>query len=392
MMDRPRILRIFNRYQQYGGEEKMVRQISDAVADRVSATAFEYSSDELLSSSLLKRAQAPFNVIYNYQILDSLRRLQRQHRFDAWEIHNTFPAFSPAVYDAALELGVKVVQYLHNYRFSCVNGMFLNQGQPCYRCIRGTFWAAFLTACWRSNRWASGIAGIALTRVRRLFSSINIWVAISEAQKLRHIEMGIPAERIRVVPHFLDAPIDIGPNVPKDGYFLFLGRLSPEKGLWQLLQGWRLLKAGTVKLVIAGEGPERRRLEDVCQENGLKNVEFRGYVPAKDQDALWQGARALIVPSIWEEPFGLVVLEAWAHGRPALVSNRGGLPEIVTDSAARFNPDQPEEIAAILDRCCTDSQDLRRMASDGLERLRQSYSRAVWLGKINDVYREVLAS
>jgi glycosyltransferase involved in cell wall biosynthesis len=392
MMDRPRILRIFNRYQQYGGEEKMVRQISDAVADRVSATAFEYSSDELLSSSLLKRAQAPFNVIYNYQILDSLRRLQRQHRFDAWEIHNTFPAFSPAVYDAALELGVKVVQYLHNYRFSCVNGMFLNQGQPCYRCIRGTFWAAFLTACWRSNRWASGIAGIALTRVRRLFSSINIWVAISEAQKLRHIEMGIPAERIRVVPHFLDAPIDIGPNVPEDGYFLFLGRLSPEKGLWQLLQGWRLLKAGTVKLVIAGEGPERRRLEDVCQENGLKNVEFRGYVPAKDQDALWQGARALIVPSIWEEPFGLVVLEAWAHGRPALVSNRGGLPEIVTDSAARFNPDQPEEIAAILDRCCTDSQDLRRMASDGLERLRQSYSRAVWLGKINDVYREVLAS
>jgi glycosyltransferase involved in cell wall biosynthesis len=391
-MDRLRVLRIFNRYRQYGGEEKVVRQISDAAADLVSATAFEYSSDELLSGSLLKRAQAPFNVIYNYQILGRLRQLQHQHRFEAWEIHNTFPAFSPAVYDAALELGVKVIQYLHNYRFSCVNGMFLNQGEPCYRCIRGTFWAAFLTACWRSNRWASGIGGIALTRVRQRFSSINIWVAISEAQKLRHLEMGIPAERIRVVPHFLDAPVDVRPNVPDHGYFLFLGRLSPEKGLWQLLQGWRLLKAGTARLVIAGDGPERRRLESVCRENGLKNVEFRGYVTAKDQDALWQGARALIVPSIWEEPFGLVVLEAWAHGRPALVSNRGGLPEIVTDSAARFNPDRPEEIAAGLDRCCTNSQDLRRMASEGLQRLRQSYSQAVWLSKINEVYREALAS
>jgi glycosyltransferase involved in cell wall biosynthesis len=391
-MNRPKVLRIFNRYQQYGGEERMVRQIGDALVDLVSATAFEHSSDELLSGSLLKRAQAPFNVIYNQRMLDRLLRLQREHRFDAWEIHNTFPAFSPAVYDAALELGVKIIQYLHNYRFSCVNGMFLNQGEPCYRCIRGNFWPAFLTACWRSNRWASGIAGIALTRLRRLFSSINIWVAISEAQKRHHIEMGISAERIRVVPHFLDAPINVRPDVPEDGYFLFLGRLSAEKGLFQLLHGWRLLKTGTSKLVIAGDGPERSRLENVCRENGLKNVEFRGFVAARDQNALWQGARALIVPSIWEEPFGLVVLEAWAHGRPALVANRGGLPEIVIDSTARFAPDQPGDIAAILDRYCTHSQDLRRMAREGLERLRQSYNRTVWFSKISAVYREALAS
>jgi glycosyltransferase involved in cell wall biosynthesis len=391
-MNRPKVLRIFNRYQQYGGEEKIVRQISNALAELVSATAFEHSSDELLTGSLLKRAQAPFNVIYNYRILDRLRGLQLQERFDVWEIHNTFPAFSPAVYDAALELGVRVIQYLHNYRFSCVNGMFLNQGEPCYRCIRGTFWPAFLTSCWRSNRWASGIAGIALTRVRRLFSSIDIWVAVSEAQKRRHVEMGIPAERIRVVPHFLEAPIDVRPNVPDDGYFLFLGRLSPEKGLWQLLHGWRLLKAGPAGLVIAGEGPERSRLENFCREHGLKNVEFRGYVTARDQDALWQGARALIVPSIWEEPFGLAVLEAWAHGRPALVSNRGGLPEIVPDPAARFSPDRPDEIAAILDRYCTNSQDLSRMAGEGLARLRRNYSRVVWLSQISEVYREALAS
>jgi glycosyltransferase involved in cell wall biosynthesis len=194
-----------------------------------------------------------------------------------------------------------------------------------------------------------------------------------------------------VIPHFLDVPIEPRPNVLEDGYFLFLGRLSPEKGLFQLLQGWRLLKSGLARLVIAGEGPERRRLENVCREHGLKNVEFRGFVPARDQNALWEGARALIVPSIWEEPFGLVVLEAWAHGRPALIANRGGLPEIVIDSAARFTPDEPEDIAAIIDRYCTNSHDLSRMAQEGLERLRQHYSRAVWFTKISEVYREVLA-
>jgi glycosyltransferase involved in cell wall biosynthesis len=387
-MNRPKVLRIFNRYQQYGGEERMVRQIGHALDGFVSATPFEHSSDELLSGSLLKRAQAPFNVVYNHQISDRLRKLQARHRFDAWEIHNAFPAFSPAVYAAALESRAKVIQYLHNYRFSCVNGMFLNQGKPCYRCLSGTFWPAFLTACWRSNRWASGIAGIALSRLRHLFSSVNVWVAISEAQKRRHVEMGIPAERIRVVPHFLEAPIDIRPDVPKDGYFLFLGRLSPEKGLFQFLQGWRLLQPERSKLVIAGDGPERRRLETFCREHGLKQVEFRGFVSREDQEALWQGAHALIVPSIWEEPFGLVVLEAWAHGRPALVADRGGLAEIVTDPAARFPPDQPEEIAAILNRYIGNLDALRQMASEGLQRLRATYNRTIWLRNISEVYRE----
>jgi glycosyltransferase involved in cell wall biosynthesis len=387
-MDRPKVLRIFNRYQQYGGEESIVHQISSALTELVSAVGFEYSTDELLKGSLLNRAQAPFNVIYNGWIFDRLQKLQRQHRFDAWEIHNTFPAFSPAVYDAALELGVGVIQYLHNYRFSCVNGMFWNHGEVCYRCIRGSFWPAFLTACWRSSRWASGVGGIALNRVRRLFSAINIWVAISEAQKRLHVEMGIPADRIRVVPHFLDAPSEIRADIPDDGYFLFLGRLSEEKGLYQLLQGWRLLQAGRARLVIAGEGPERQRLETFCQVHDMKDVEFRGFVAPQNQDALWQGARALVVPSIWEEPFGLVVLEAWAHGRPALVSNRGGLPEIVTDSAARFSPDQPDQIASILDRYGANSKDLHRMAAEGLERLRRTYNRTIWLHKIREVYRE----
>ena len=387
-MEPPKVLRIFNRYQQYGGEEKMVHQIRDALANTVSATSFEHSSDELLLRSFKDRVQAPFNVVYNGRIFERLTALQRQHRFDVWEIHNTFPAFSPAVYEAGLEAGVSVIQYLHNYRFSCVNAMFLNHGKPCYRCMGGNFWPAFLTACWHSNRWASGIAGIALARTRRLISRINIFVAISETQKRRHVEMGIPGERIRVVPHFLDAPADVCPHIPNNGYFLFLGRLSSEKGVFQLLEGWRLLKTNQAKLVIAGDGPDRTRLEIFCHAHDLKNVEFRGFVAPRDQDSLWQGARTLIVPSIWEEPFGLVVLEAWAHGRPALVANRGGLTEIVPNPAARFVPDNPEQIAAILDRYSTGPDELYQLAIDGLERLRYTYNRTIWLRKIREVYRE----
>jgi glycosyltransferase involved in cell wall biosynthesis len=390
-MKRPKVLRIFNRYRQLGGEERVLRQIEEALHDSVEATAFEYGTDELLGVTLKKKILAPWNAIHNRAVEQELRALQQKDNFAAWEIHNVFPAFSPSVYAAAFRVGVPVIQYLHNYRLSCVNGMFLNHGSPCQRCIGGNFWPAFQTACWHDNHLAGGILGLALSRLRRLrtFERIPVWVAISNAQKQLHIRMGIPPDRIHVVPHFLDAPLEIPTDVPSLGYFLFLGRLSAEKGVLQLLEGWRQLRNHEATLVIAGDGPERQLLENFCRIHSLKNVVFRGFVEPRGKAELWHGARALIVPSVWEEPFGLVVLEAWAHGRAALVSNRGALAEIVGDPSAQFSPDKPEQIAAIVDHHQGESSDLERIASDGVNRLRRTYNRAVWLGRIGAVYRSI---
>ncbi len=390
-MKRPKVLRIFNRYRQLGGEERAVRQIEEALRDSVEATAFEYGTDELLGGTLKRRILAPSNAIHNRGVERELRALQQKNNFAAWEIHNVFPAFSPSVYAAAFQVGVPVIQYLHNYRLSCVNGMFLNHGLPCQRCIGGNFWPAFQTACWHDNHLAGGILGLALSHLRRLrtFDRIPVWVAISEAQKQLHIRMGVPPDRIHVVPHFLDAPVEIQTDIPPTGYFLFLGRLSAEKGVLQLLEGWRQLRTQEATLVIAGDGPERQVLENFCRIHNLKNVVFRGFVKHPGKADLWRGARALIVPSIWEEPFGLVVLEAWAYGRAALVSNRGALAEIVADPSAQFSPDRPEEIAEIVGRHQISSTDLQRIASDGVTRLRRTYNRAVWLERIAAVYRTI---
>ena len=159
-----------------------------------------------------------------------LRARQESGSVDLWVIQNALPGLTPAVYETAFRLGVPVVHYLHNYRLGCTNGFLLNHGKPCERCLDGNFWPAFATACWRENRLISGTMGLVPRRVRalRAFRRVAAWIALNQGQKDTHVRMGIPPEKIHVVPHYFEARYPVHPPKP-DGDILFLGRLSPEK-------------------------------------------------------------------------------------------------------------------------------------------------------------------
>jgi glycosyltransferase involved in cell wall biosynthesis len=387
---RLRVLRIFGRYQEYGGEEAAARRIHETLKPYMDAEWFESSTEAMLGETFLDRMHAPSRVVHNEPIAEELRRLQADRKFDAWEIHNVFPSLSASVYATGLRLRVPLIQYVHAYRLSCVNGTFLNHGVPCSRCINGNFFPAVETNCWRNSRIASGLMGIALARVRRLevFERLKGWIAISHAQKALLVRMGIPAENIHVVPHFLDAAENEAPAIRRDGYALFLGRLSPEKGVAQLLEAWRRVNYPGARLVIAGKGPEEEKLRAFVRDHRLWNVDFRGFVPAQAQADLWAGARFLVAPSIWEEPFGLVVLEAWAHGRPVLASDRGSFPEMINGGGLLCSPDSPAEFAAAIQKMFQPTDQVSNMAAAGLEQLHTRFSRETWINRIRSVYEQ----
>jgi glycosyltransferase involved in cell wall biosynthesis len=387
-MPNPRILRIFSRYEQYGGEEAVARRIHQELAEVMDADWFESSTETLLGSSLATKLVAPWKVIHNAEAAKSLGKLQEKNRYSAWEIHNVFPALSPSVYQTAFDRGVPVINFLHNYRLSCVNGSFLNHGEPCQRCIKGNFLPSVQTVCWRDSRVACGFMSLALTRVRRLkvFEKVSAWIALSEVQKALHLKIGLPDRTLHVVPHFQEfRPAEASP-LQHNGYALFLGRLAPEKGVANLLNGWKQVKTPGARLVIAGTGPEEDRLKQIVVENKLDSVELRGFVNPAQHRELWANAKFLIVPSIWHEPFALVVLEALAHGRPLVVSNFGSMPEATFGCSFVVDPFKPEEIAVACDRLFRDTELAQEMGNRGIARLQQVYNRDVWLEKIRAVY------
>jgi len=388
-----RVLQIFSRYIHYGGEEGSVYRIGDALQEICDVEYFFESTQSLLRGTAFDRAMIPLKVWRNQAARDKLRRLHRIGRFDLWQVHNVFPALSPAVYQEAFDRGVPILHYLHNYRMSCVNGFFLNHGKPCTTCINGNFWNAALTGCWHESHVVSALMGFVVSDLRRMgvFEKIAQWVAISEAQKKLHVRMGIPADRIEVVPHFYEAP-DSTPPFPAKGKALFLGRVSKEKGLEHLIEAWGEADRQGHELVVAGEGEELDAIMHHAASMGLKGIQFSGFLGAEELKTLWHEISFLVVPSIWQEPFGMVVLEAWAHARPVVAYANGSLPELIThrETGLLVAPRDRAGLGAAVLELIEDPAQSLRMGMAGYECLRQRYNKTSWLAHLSRLYSKII--
>jgi glycosyltransferase involved in cell wall biosynthesis len=394
MERRLRILQIFNRYLEYGGEQGSVGRIGDALMQIADVEYFLTSSDQLLGRRTPEdMVKAGAYAFHNPEVVRRLERYQKIGGFDLWQIHNVFPAMSPSVYGLAFKLGIPVVQYLHNYRMSCVNGFFLNHGKTCTSCIHGNFTKAALTGCWHDSRLMSGWMGAVMMRVRAMgvFRKVAGWIAISEAQKDLHVRMGIPAERIHVLPHFVEVHPEL--FVAERGRdVLFVGRLSKEKGVEQLLDAWKRTDRGEAKLLLAGDGPERAALENKIAAEKIGGVEFLGFVAREDQAALWQRAAFSVVPSIWQEPLGLVVFEAWERGRGVVVSDAGGLADSVEEGVdgLKVPMRDVEAWATAMGKLLREPARSVEMARAGVAKLQRDFTQEKWLGRIEGIYAGVL--
>ena len=394
-MRRLRILQIFSRYIYFGGEEGSVFRIGDALQQNHDAEYFIGSTNELLGGDVMDKIQAPFRAFYNLPVAQRLRRYQELGKFDLWQVHNVLPGLSPSVYQAAFELKVPLVHYLHNYRMACANGFFLNHGQPCERCLHGNFWPAFQTACWRDSHLISGMMGLILRRVRSIgtFKNTAAWIALSHSQKAKHVQMGIPEKRIHVIPHFYEPEVAAPPASP-NGDVLFLGRLSPEKGVHILLQAWKLLQSGDRKLIIAGTGPEEPKLRALATALALKNVEFTGFIKSEDQKRFWSRSAFFVAPSIWDEPFGMVILEAWANARAVVGFKKGSFPELIADGidGALALQVTPQALADKMQHLIDHPELAVRWGQAGFTKLSSLSTKTTWLSRIESVYKTILSS
>jgi glycosyltransferase involved in cell wall biosynthesis len=179
--------------------------------------------------------------------------------------------------------------------------------------------------------------------------------------KNKHIEAGMSAGRIRIKTNFS------WPTRRRDGageYFLYLGRLSSEKGVGTLLDAWR---PALERLVVVGDGPEANDL----RRRAPSGIEFRGPVNAAEVAGLLRGARALVVPSKWYEGAPRSVLEAYASGVPVVANRIGGLPEVVEHerSGLLISPNDTAAWAQAIERLLDDSESER--LGDGAYRLWQ---------------------
>lgn len=312
-----------------------------------------------------------------------VRRMAHEMSAEVVHIHNLFPTLSPAVLRAATDQGAAPVMTLHNYRLMCLPSTFLRDGGICEDCLGRTPWPGVIHRCYRGSLLGSAAmaASLSVHRALRTFERIALYLPVSEFVRRKYVEAGFPPERLRVKSNFA------WPTARREGpgdHFLFLGRLSPEKGLQTLVSAWRNTPA---KLLVVGDGPEASGLRAAAGPN----VEFAGPVPQTQVAEILRGARALFLPSIWYEAQPRVILEAYAAGVPVVASRIGGLPDLVVEggSGLLVPPNDPDAWARAAERLL-DDQETERFGAGAYRLWEERYSPERAIGDLEDAYGEAL--
>jgi len=339
------ILVIHNSYKQAGGEDVVVAQETDLLqrhGHRV--TLYQRSNSEIDSLPLRDRLGLISRIVSAEDSKLAVHAMVRDLKPDLVHVHNTFALISPSVYQACHEEGVPVVQTLHNYRLMCPAATFYRNGRVCEECATNGLLRSVKYGCYRNSRTQSGAIALMLKahRLRNTWNErVDAYIALSDFQKTRFAKSGIPAGRIHVKPNFVDP--DPGERAEAGRYALYVGRLSPEKGPAVLLKAWQRLTE-QIPLVIVGDGPMRRHLEEEARSSELRSVYFAGQLNrAAVYDAIKRAA-FLVVPGVWQEPFGLTIVEAFACGTPVLGASIGAIAEMVDDNRTGWHltPNDPD--------------------------------------------------
>lgn len=320
------ILMAHNYYAISGGEDVSYRSekyILEQNGNNV--VSYEADSSEISKNSNVKNA---INSIWNQKTYDQVTNLIRESDIEIAHFQNTFPILSPSVYYAARNLNVPVIQSLRNYRLTCVNGLLFREGNICTLCVGKSFPIyGIKNKCYRDDARASAVVAASSVIHSNLGTYKNVvdkYIAVSNFVKDLYISSGLPEEKIFVKPNVVAGEVPIG--LGNGNYFLYVGRLSEEKGIMHLIESF-LRNEIFYPLKIIGDGPLVEVIIQMC--NMTDKIEYLGRLPIESVYNFMGSAKAVIVPSLWHEPFGRVVIESYAVGTPVIGSSKGGITELI---------------------------------------------------------------
>ena len=383
-----KLLLVHNYYQQRGGEDVVFEAEARLLEEHGhQVLRYEASNDGLDTMPAWTLAR---RTIWNSRTYHDVRRLLERERPALVHVHNTLPVVSPAVYYAARRAGVPLVQTLHNYRLLCPSAVLFRQGAVCEECLHLTLaHPAVRYGCYRGSRAAS--AAVATTSaLQRVFGTwhrcVDLFVALTDFARGKFIQGGLPPDRIVVKPNF--APDRRVERVDGD-YALFVGRLSPEKGVQPLLEAWQRL-GGRTRLRIIGDGPEAPAVTAAIRAGAA--IDYLGRQGPDAVAAAMAGAKFLIFPSIWYETFGLTIIEAYAAGLPVLASDMGAMADLVREGVTglRFRPGDPEHLAQRVEWALAHPEALREMGRNARREYESRYTPGRNHGLLLEVYETAL--
>lgn len=384
----------FHRSGSASGDDQVFRH-ETTMLKKAGVEVLEYTmkNDDFDQGNGIDRIRSALSMFWSFKVYREISELCKKERPDVVHVHTFFPLLSPAVFAAAHQSGVKVVQTLHDTRYVCPNASSMCNGKLCNECVDGRYFRMVRKKCFKNSRLQSLVVATIFSIHRQLktfYRNIDCYLYLNDTQKKLLVESGLEEKKLikkyNSVPE--PHPESTGRQLPKK-YAVYCGRIGEEKGIRLLCEAWKSLE--TIPLVIMGDGPERKNLEIFLENNSQLPIQYLGFVPHSECQQIIKQASFVLLPSVCYEGCSMVVLEAFSLGKPVIATDIGFMHEAITEQGmdTTFPLGNITELRRQILKLWNNETICKKIGVQAAEEYRQKYSEEVDIKNLKKIYFDI---
>ncbi len=329
--------------------------------------------------------------LYSRDAVKSVQRLLTDTDIDLAHFHIYYGKLTASILGVLQNMGVPLIQTLHEYKLTCPVYSHLSNDEICEACAGKHFWRALPKRCNRGSfaRTALSVAESYVSQMLGAVAKFDHFIAVSHFLRKKMIAQGIPEDKISTVHNFVDVS-DITPNFNSGEYLLYFGRLHRSKGVLTLVEAAAPLK--NVPLYIVGDGPAAPELQRFIEANDCDHIRLLGFKQGEELQELIRNSICTLLPSEWYENCPMSVLESYAYGKPVIGADIGGIPELIAHESDGFLVPSAEPLA-LRDRLLwmVEHRDASaEMGRIGRRKMETEFNADIHYQRIMDIYNRFL--
>ena len=305
-------------------------------------------------NSLFNKIKLAKNIKYSKSNYNQMKKVLEIEKPNLVILNLVHRQITLSIVDAIKDFNpnIKIFWVMHDLIYVCPRASMMNGNyEICERCSQGKFFNCVKYRCIKKSYLKSWLAysEAKFIKTKKLYDKIDLFISPSKCHTNIFKKSSFTKSKIIHLKNFLPIDFQFEKKCVNGNYILYFGRLSRDKGIYNVIDS---IKNTNYKLVIAGNGEEKENILNLIKEHNLSNIEYVGFKQGNELKELIINSKAVILMSEWYENCPYSIMESMGYSKPLIVSNIGGLPELVENGVNGYlcDPGDSDKLKQVIDK------------------------------------------